>query len=186
MFQEQIGRLRLKVKRVYNGFFPVYEVQTDRGAREVMDSRDSVNVLIYDPRWNKVLLTRQSRIAVCSEKNPQGMMLEAVAGYLDPGETPQQAMAREAEEEVRVKIDPNEIVLMSESPLALSPGKISEKTYLGFYGKEGILNRVDTRKIGGVEGENERIEKVVMSPEQAWEEPDKDISLALLLHFFLC
>lgn len=67
--------------------------------RAVFVSGDAVTVLPYDPRRDLVLLVEQLRSGplVRGDRNP--WQLEAVAGRIDPGETPQQAALREAVEE---------------------------------------------------------------------------------------
>ncbi len=67
--------------------------------RAAFVSGDAVTVLPYDPVRDRVLLVEQFRFGphVRGDANP--WQLEAIAGRIDPGETPEQAAIREAKEE---------------------------------------------------------------------------------------
>lgn len=67
--------------------------------RAAFVSGDAVTVLPYDPVRDRVLLVEQFRFGphVRGDANP--WQLEAIAGRIDPGETPEQAAIREAQEE---------------------------------------------------------------------------------------
>ena len=67
--------------------------------RAVFVSGDAVTVLPYDPARDRVLLVEQFRAGPMGRGDPQPWMLEAIAGRIDPEETPEQAARREAEEE---------------------------------------------------------------------------------------
>jgi nudix-type nucleoside diphosphatase (YffH/AdpP family) len=68
-------------------------------SRAVFISGDAVTVLPYDPLRDRVLLIEQFRAGALVRGDPQPWQLEAVAGRIDPGETPEQAARREAVEE---------------------------------------------------------------------------------------
>lgn len=59
-------------------------------------------VLPYDPLRDRVLLVEQFRVPVYMIGDPAPWMLEAVAGMIDPGETPEQAAERELLEEAHL------------------------------------------------------------------------------------
>ncbi len=67
--------------------------------RAVFVSGDAVTVLPYDPVRDRVLLVEQFRAGPLGRGDPQPWMLEAIAGRVDPEETPEQAARREAVEE---------------------------------------------------------------------------------------
>jgi nudix-type nucleoside diphosphatase (YffH/AdpP family) len=67
--------------------------------REVFISGDAVTVLPYDPARDRVLLVEQVRTGPLVRGDPLPWQLEAVAGRIDPGETPEAAARREAVEE---------------------------------------------------------------------------------------
>jgi nudix-type nucleoside diphosphatase (YffH/AdpP family) len=93
--------------------------------REVFVSADAVTVLPWDPRRDRVLLVEQMRTApmVRGEANP--WQLEAVAGRIDAGETPEEAARREALEEAGLALGPLEKVAEYYS----SPGAVTEYIY---------------------------------------------------------
>lgn len=67
--------------------------------RAVFISGDAVTVLPYDPVRDRVLLIEQFRAGALVRGDGQPWQLEAVAGRIDPGETPEEAGRREAVEE---------------------------------------------------------------------------------------
>ena len=93
----------------YARFFAVEEWQVgwrqfDGGmnapvTRAVFVSCDAVTVLPYDPLRDRVLLIEQFRAGPMARGDAGAWQLEAVAGRIDPGETPEEAGRREAVEE---------------------------------------------------------------------------------------
>ncbi len=93
----------------YARFFAIeeYELRHRRFAggqspqinRAVFVSGDAVTVLPYDPVRDCVLLVEQFRAGPFARGDTQPWLLEAIAGRVDPGETPEEAGRREAEEE---------------------------------------------------------------------------------------
>lgn len=67
--------------------------------RAVFLSGDAVTVLPYDPQRDRVLLVEQFRAGIFGRGDPQPWSLEAIAGRVDPDETPETAARREAVEE---------------------------------------------------------------------------------------
>jgi GDP-mannose pyrophosphatase NudK len=67
---------------------------------EVYFRPDAVALLLYDENERKFLLTRQFRFPTYLNQNPDGYIVEVCAGLIDEGETPVQAVIREAKEEV--------------------------------------------------------------------------------------
>ena len=65
---------------------------------------DAVTVLPYDPVRDCVLLVEQFRFGPFMRGDPRPWCLEAIAGRIDPGETPEAAARREAEEEARIRM----------------------------------------------------------------------------------
>jgi nudix-type nucleoside diphosphatase (YffH/AdpP family) len=72
--------------------------------REVMLSGDAVTVLPYDPVRDRVLLIEQMRVGPLGRGDPLPWQLEAIAGRIDPGETPEDAARREAVEEAGLNL----------------------------------------------------------------------------------
>lgn len=67
--------------------------------RAVFLSGDAVTVLPYDPVRDRVLLVEQFRVGPHARGDDQPWLLEAIAGRVDAGETPEEAARREAVEE---------------------------------------------------------------------------------------
>ena len=86
---------------------------------------DAVTVLPYDPVRDRVLVIEQFRAGPHARGAAQAWSIEAIAGRIDPGETPEQAGRREAVEEAG-------LVLTALLPVACyypSPGAVSEYLY---------------------------------------------------------
>jgi ADP-ribose pyrophosphatase len=152
----------------YEGFFRIerYRLrhQLFRGSwsrelvREVFERGHAAAVLPYDPVLDQVVLIEQFRIGALHA--PGGpWLLEIVAGVIDPGETPEAVIRREAVEESGCHI--HEVVPICE--YLVSPGGTSERLSL-------FCGRVDASQAGGTHGsaeEDEDIRVVVMSADQA-------------------
>ncbi len=82
----------LRYRRFDGAFSPVVN-------RAVFISGDAVTVLPYDPVRDRVLLIEQFRVGPYARGDAQPWLLEAIAGRIDPGETPEDAARREAVEE---------------------------------------------------------------------------------------
>lgn len=145
----------LDQKLIYDGWgrFLLLTVRLANGAvvnRQMEDHGQASSVLPYDPERRVALLARLPRAGplFCGES---AQIMEACAGIIDPGETPEVAARREALEELGVRLGDLE-------PLArawAAPGVSSEaiSLYLAPY---AAADRVEAG--GGVPGENEQIE----------------------------
>ncbi|WLS79552.1 ADP-ribose diphosphatase [Erwinia pyri] len=154
---------------LYNGFFSLtsyrFRHRLFRGGwsgevkREVFERGHAAVLLPYDPVRDEVVLIEQIRIpAFDSSQTP--WLLELVAGIVEPGETPEDVVRREAYEEAGIhpaRVNP---VL---SYLA-SPGGTSERLHI-------LVGEVDASVAQGnhgLEEENEDILVHVVSREQAY------------------
>lgn len=95
--------------------------------RAVFISGDAVTVLPYDPSRDRLLLIEQFRAGPLARGDVQPWLLEAVAGRVDPGESPEEAARREAKEEAGIDLGP----LLQVAGYYPSPGAKSE--YLWSY-----------------------------------------------------
>lgn len=144
----------------YDGFFHL-ERQTLRFTlfeggwsapieREVVAHGHAAAVVLFDPAADRVVLIEQFRAAAISA--PGGpWLVEIVAGLIDPGETAEDVVRREAMEEADCSIDNIEWI----GEFLLSPGGSSDRLFL-------YCARVDSRGVGGIhgligEGENIRV-----------------------------
>jgi ADP-ribose pyrophosphatase len=148
----------------YQGFFRIdrYRLrhQLFRGGwsreltREVFERGHAAAVLPYDPRLDQVVMVEQFRIGALEA--PGGpWLLEIVAGIIEPGETPEEVIRREAVEESGCIIQEIEPIC----EYLVSPGGTSERLSL-FCGK------VDAAGAGGLHGlaEEEEDIRVVVLP----------------------
>lgn len=93
--------------------------------RAAFISGDAVTVLPYDPARDRVLLVEQFRAGPFARGDARPWLLEAVAGRIDPGETPEAAARREAEEEAGLTLGD----LLPVGSYYPSPGAKSEYLY---------------------------------------------------------
>jgi ADP-ribose pyrophosphatase len=125
----------LDLRQPYGNFFAVEEYDLKfrqfNGAmspvvsRAIFISGDAVTVLPYDPVRDRVLLIEQFRAAVLARGDTQPWLLEAIAGRVDPGETPQEAARREAVEEAGLALGE----LLEVASYYPSPGAKAEYLY---------------------------------------------------------
>ncbi len=119
--------------------------------RAVFVSGDAATVLPYDPWRDRVLVIEQFRPGpfVRGDRNP--WMLEPIAGRIDPGESPEEAVRREALEEAGV-------LLGRLFPLAsYYPSPAAKMEYLfSFIGLAELPDALSGR-VAGVEDEAEDI-----------------------------
>lgn len=156
------GQVRiLERQTVWQGFVRlsrlVVEMPSRNGApmqqvREVHDHGNAAVVLPIDPIARTVLLVRQWRIPPLLNGDVEPL-LEAVAGIIDPGETPEQAAQREALEETGHEVRDLRKITAGYS----SPGTLTEffHLYAGLYDADS--RRHDG---GGIAHEGEDIEVV--------------------------
>jgi ADP-ribose pyrophosphatase len=124
-----------------------------------LERGDSVSVILFNLNTNKIILVTQFRYP--SYKNGDGWITEAIAGILDPGETPEQTARREVEEEIGLAISTLEHI----STFYPSPGGSSERIYL-FYSEVSGGN-AKYRGNGGLLSEGEDTQAVELSLEEA-------------------
>ncbi len=94
-------------------------------SRAAFVSGDAVTVLPYDPVRDRVLLVEQFRFAPHARGDANPWQLEAIAGRIDPGETPEAAAIREGQEEAGLRLDR----LLPIAGYYPSPGAFTEYLY---------------------------------------------------------
>ncbi len=135
---------------VFQGFFRIdsYKLQhrlfngswSGEVKRELFERGHAVVVLPYDVKNDSLVLIEQFRIGAL--QNPHGpWLLEAIAGMIEPGETPEQVASRESEEEAGLKLTEFWPMLSYQS----SPGGTTERIHL-------VLARLQHKVESGVYG----------------------------------
>ncbi len=102
-----------------------YGGMSDVVTRAAFVSGDAVTVLPYDPVRDLVLVVEQFRVGPLARGDAQAWQIEAIAGRIDPGETPEAAARREAVEEADLRLDR----LIPVAAYYPSPGAVSEYIY---------------------------------------------------------
>ncbi|HEY4324791.1 MAG TPA: NUDIX hydrolase [Mucilaginibacter sp.] len=152
-------------------------------AKEVYFRPDAAVVLLVDDERKKIMLIKQFRLPTFLNGNDHGYLIEACAGLIDEGETPEQTAHREVEEETGYQIYDLEKIGGAYS----SPGGSTEYFHL-FIAKYNKIGK--TSKGGGLEEEGESIEVLELDFAEAREKLKngefRDVKTILLLqHFFL-
>ncbi len=129
--------------------------------REVEDHGDAAAVLPYDPERRCALLVRLLRAPVLRAGEQAGMSLEAPAGLTDGGD-PEEAVRREAMEEVGVRLRQIDHVVTAWT----MPGISSERMAL-YLAEYSASDRIGDG--GGIAEEHEGIEIVEMSLAGLWD-----------------
>ncbi|MFG6594174.1 NUDIX domain-containing protein [Sulfitobacter sp. 1A13368] len=153
-------------RRVYANFFALDEIslrhETFDGSmsaqidRAVFVSADAALVLPYDPLRDRVLLVEQIRMGPLARGDHTRWQLEPIAGHIDPGETPQAAARREAQEEAGITVGALEPV----GNVYASPGNATEFFHI-FVGLADLPDHIIGT--GGLAAEGEDIRSHLMS-----------------------
>ena len=139
-------------------------------SREIEDHGDAVAVLPYDEERRTVVLVRLLRAPVAFG-GADGMLVEAPAGIVEPGENPESTARREALEEVGLRLGELEPVAHAWCSPGISTEKIS--LYLCPYKATDVVGTG-----GGVSGENESIEVLETDAREAWSRATSASSVA--------
>ena len=149
----RLEKYRLR-HRLYGGeMSPIIE-------RELFERGHAAAALLYDPQRDEVVILEQFRIGALGVAGGP-WLLEIVAGMIEPGETAEAVVRREALEEAGCPI----LALESICEYLVSPGGTSECISL-------YCAIVETEKVGGVHGlaeetEDIRVESVPF--DEAWQ-----------------
>ena len=113
--------------------------------REVLNSGNAVAAIIKDTEKDKFIFVEQYRAAT------EGIMVEIVAGKIDKGEKPEQAMKREIMEETGYKVD----MITPIMDFYSSPGRTNEVVSLFYCEVSEKINEG-----GGIGDENTSIVEI--------------------------
>jgi ADP-ribose pyrophosphatase len=147
----QVDRYRLRHKLHAGGWSEPF-------VREVFERGHAAAVLPYDPVLDRVVLIEQFRPgAYAAGRHP--WLIEIVAGIIDPGETAESVVRREAWEEARVTLRDLEPI----ATCLVTPGACSESLDI-------FVGRTDAAGAGGVYGlphEHEDIRVFTLAVDEA-------------------
>jgi len=143
---------------LYKGFFRMNKYTlsnelfkggwSEEYTREVFERGNAAAVLLYDPLKQTVVFVEQFRPGAITGKGSPWLM-ELVAGMIETGESPDEVVRRESEEEAGCKITR----LTKICDYWVSPGGTSERIWL-------YLGEIDSSQLpdfGGLESEHEDI-----------------------------
>lgn len=124
-----------------------------------MERGNSVAVLVLNKNNNKLIMVSQFRYPTYG--NGHGWTIEIIAGMVDPGETPEQTIRRELQEETGLNIKSFEPI----STFYPSPGGSSELIYL--YYAEVSGEQAKYQETGGLLIHGEDVKAIEISPKDA-------------------
>lgn len=147
----RIDRYRLRHRRHDGGW-------TGEMTREVFERGHAAAVLLYDPDRDTVGLIEQFRVGAMAA-GQSAWQIETVAGIIEPGESPEDVVRREAVEEAGATL----LDLVPIATYLVSPGGTTETCSL-------YCGRVDSHGMGGHFGlaeEDEDIRVFVVPTDEA-------------------
>jgi ADP-ribose pyrophosphatase len=159
-------------RRVFDGFFKLDEVTVSHrqfdGAMSpdqtflIFERGDAVATLIYNRDTARVVLVEQFKMPTLDKSATGGWIVEVAAGMIKDGETPEQAVVREALEETGFQISEPEHIATFFS----SPGGSTERIFL-YYAVVTEADRAGSG--GGNRQEGEDIRNVEITPSELFE-----------------
>ena len=126
--------------------------------REIITGRQSVAIVVYDQKLEKLVMIRQFRLGA-QMGTGKGMTVELPAGLIDEGEDPLAAVKRELTEETGLTVGRIEQLCS----FLTSPGMTDEVLHL-FYGETDARDLVDS---AGLADETEQTFPFLVSFEEA-------------------
>lgn len=117
--------------------------------REVFERGQSASCLPYDPVRDEVVLIEQFRPGALAAGDPHPWLMEAPAGIVEPGETAEDVVRREVQEEAGCTVTDLEFVMN----LYPSPGSTSEQVAM-------YVGRTSTEGVGGIHGLDQEAEDI--------------------------
>jgi nudix-type nucleoside diphosphatase (YffH/AdpP family) len=152
-----------KIEEAHVRFEKFNGEMSDTIRRLVFERGDSAAALIFNTDTQNVILTDQFRYPTY-ERGP-GWLYETVAGVIDDGEQPEEAIRREIREEIGYATH----ALVPIASFYVSPGGSSERISL-YYAEVNNADQISAG--GGLASENEDIALVHMTLPELWQALD--------------
>lgn len=137
-------KLRLQHRLFGGGWSPEMD-------RELFERGHAAVLMPYDPKRDAIVVQEQFRIGAV-ETTPNPWLLEMVAGIIEPGESAEQVVRREAIEEANLTVGRIEPLFS----YLVSPGGTTERIEL-------FVGEVDSSAAGGLHGLAEECEDIRVS-----------------------
>ena len=160
-------------RRLFNGFVSIDEAVlrhrrydgtwTDPLTRIKVERGDSAAAIVHNADTGRIILVEQFKYPTLERSG--GWILETVAGMIDVGETPEDAIRREVLEEIGYDTES----LSHIATFYVSPGALSERIFL-YSARVAEAGRVAAG--GGVAAEGEDIALREFAPEELWKALD--------------
>jgi ADP-ribose pyrophosphatase len=141
-----------KVEEAYLRFEQFNGEMSPRVRRLSLERGNSVAILVFNRSTEKLILISQFRYP--TYQNNHGWTIEAIAGIVDPGETPEESARRELQEETGLNINLFEHI----ATFYPSPGGSSEQIYL--YYSEVSGEQAKYKETGGLLASGEDIKVI--------------------------
>lgn len=156
-------------KTIFDDFFKVEEAylrfeqfngqMSPRIRRLNMERGNSVAIVILNKDTNQLVMVTQFRYP--TYQNGDGWTIEIIAGMVDPGETPEQTLKRELDEEIGLKLETFERI----AAFYPSPGGSSEQIHL--YYAEVSGEKAKYKQTGGLLSHGEDVKAIELSLQDA-------------------
>lgn len=148
-----------KVEEVYLRFEQFNGDMSPLVRRLKLERGDSAAILIFNRNTETLILISQFRYP--TYENNHGWTIEAIAGMVDPGETPEESVRRELQEESGLNVDHFEHI----TTFYPSPGGSSEQVYLYYAEVSGEQARY--KENGGLLAIGEDIKVIELTLDEA-------------------
>ena len=162
-------------KLLVSGFFDVVEATTEFPSQSgdgtvrthpmmVMKRTPAATIAVWDPELDVVLMIEEYRVgaALAGLEGEAAWPLSTIAGMVDEGEDPKEAIIREAEEEAGIQLDPENVV----GPISTLPSAGGLAEIIHVFVGTADLSHLPRHSFHGLADESEEIKAMVMPREE--------------------
>lgn len=175
--------LRGRILR-WHGFCKVWHLHVGGHRVEVVQSNDSLNLLIYVRDRGQVLLLEQPRTGKIFLEGLPGTTTSTIAGRFDVAASPVELAIKEAQEEAGIALRSEQVEFLNNGrPMYLSPGLNTERVILAYAGVTSDQIEQGERTFSAPD-EDEQIKRVWMSLDEFRNITCEDVRLFLYREWF--